>query len=313
MPVPRQSRREIVFEWQRRKAKRRRLIREGHKRPDRSEPDDLPTPDEGDDGGECSDDQGPLPSPERPDSAPKPSLPEPATPKPVLPELTLPNSPHHGKVLRRVDCIIVNYKTLDLTKIAVDSFTQHYPEIPLILIDNYSQDGSTNYLKGYYEEHAGTTLVINSTNVGHGPALHQGILLSTAEFVFTLDSDCLVLSRGFIELMLDNFISDPFLYAIGRRIYTNHNGVPYPHQHKDHTAKIGVPYIHPFAMMLRRDRYLHLPPFLHSGAPAISNMRQAFVERAHIKHFPIYEYVRHYGAGTRKMFGGSWKAITDSG
>ena len=207
----------------------------------------------------------------------------------------------------------MNYKTLDLTKVAVDSFTQHYPEIPLILIDNCSQDGSTNYLKGYYEEHADATLVINNTNVGHGPALHQGILLSTAEFVFILDSDCLVLFRGFIELMLNAFISDPFLYAIGRLIYTNYNGVPYPNQHSDPVIKLGTPYIHPFAMMLRRDRYLRLPPFLHSGAPAISNMRQAFVERVHIKHFPIYEYVRHYGAGTRKMFGGSWRAIADSG
>ena len=214
------------------------------------------------------------------------------------------------RLISNVDCIIVNYKTYDLTKEAVESFAAHYPVVSLILIDNGSQDDSTLFLRSFAQDHH-TTLIVNDSNIGHGPAMHQGILLSDKDFIFTLDSDCIVIEGGFIELMLEVFDSDPFLYATGKLLWTNVNGVSYPNQSSPQVRKVGIPYIHPFASMIRRSKYFQLPPFRHSGAPAIINMRVAFERRVHVQDFPIYDYIQHRGSGTRRKFGGTWNPILE--
>lgn len=238
-----------------------------------------------------------VPKPEEPEVSEKVmEVDEPYTQPP-------PTSNRHTSDLT---CVIVNHKTLDLTTKAVESFTTFYPAIPLILIDNNSQDRSTQYLSDFMETRDNTILIINNSNIGHGPALHQGVTMSHTDFVFVMDSDCKVQHRGFLELMLDAFDQDRHLYAIGQFLWTNVNGVVYRNQDSPLVHKQGIPTIHPHAMMIRKSLYPTLPPFAHSGAPAINMMRAAFRQRVRIKDFPIHLYLTHLGSGTRGMYGGQW-------
>jgi len=46
-----------------------------------------------------------------------------------------------------VTAIIPNYRTRDLIQIAVESLLKFYPTLPMIVIDNGSQDASTEYIR----------------------------------------------------------------------------------------------------------------------------------------------------------------------
>src|SRR5438876_11166997 len=89
----------------------------------------------------------------------------------------------------QVTAVIVNYKTLDLTRRAVETFRGRYPDLSLLLIDNGSADASTEYLLRLGERHGNIRTFVNERNRYHGPALDQGIRLACTPYVFTLDSD----------------------------------------------------------------------------------------------------------------------------
>ena len=47
-----------------------------------------------------------------------------------------------------ITCVIVNFKTKDLTEIALTSFRKFY-DYPIVLIDNNSADESTEFCKEF--------------------------------------------------------------------------------------------------------------------------------------------------------------------
>lgn len=194
-----------------------------------------------------------------------------------------------------ITAIVVNYKTVNLVKKAVKSFRRYYPTIPLILIDNNSQDGSTDWAGRQRGKH--TQVLINNHNIGHGPALHQGIMQAKTRYVFTFDSDVVFNRGGFLEKMQEQKI-----YAIGWLRFVNHNGV----SSKSKNAVWLCPYIHPYAALYDRKIYLTLAPFNHKGAPCVANMHDAKKKEIQVASFPIENYVTHLVAGTRRMYKGHW-------
>jgi glycosyltransferase involved in cell wall biosynthesis len=198
-----------------------------------------------------------------------------------------------------VTVITVNFKTPKLIEECISSFKLIYPDLRYIVIDNGGCDESLEILEAIES----IELIENFENIGHGPALHQGILLSTTKYVFTLDSDTEVFWGGFIELMLEMFESDPALFATGWLRHVNASGV---------AGKSGYPYIHPCASLVDREKYLAVPPYTHAGAPAVQTMIEAIMEGYHLRDFPVFEYIDHKVAGTRGMFGGRWHVCTDA-
>ena len=86
----------------------------------------------------------------------------------------------------RITTIIVNYKTAALTKACYNTFRAAYPTLPLILIDNYSRDKSTAYIRAIGESDPLTTPVFHTTNLGHGPAMAVAIKSIKTPFVLSL-------------------------------------------------------------------------------------------------------------------------------
>jgi hypothetical protein len=103
-----------------------------------------------------------------------------------------------------------------------------------------------------------------------------------------MDSDCEVQRGGFLEAMLSEF-KDANLYAIGDMCRVNGVGV--------NVNQGGYAYIHPFAAIYDKEKYLTLPPFIHHGAPAIQNMIAA--KRNTLRAFDIKAYIEHKFYGTR--------------
>ena len=206
-----------------------------------------------------------------------------------------------------ITVVMVNFKTPKLVEEAASSLLEHYPETRLILIDNGGCVESLAVVREIAQGRPNVHVVLNATNVGHGPALHRGFELAETPFVFTLDSDTRVEKDGFFELMLKEFAQDPKLFAIGWMRYVSDTGVP-------HRPPItaGHPYVHPFAAMYRRRLYERFQPFTQSGAPAIHLMKDVTSQGFHLASFPIQDYVWHKIAGTRGMFGGQCLVNTDA-
>ena len=213
-----------------------------------------------------------------------------------------------------ITVLIVNYKTLELTRRAIETMLQRYGEVPMLLIDNGSHDSSTNLVWDMASRHRNISVVINERNRYHGPAMHQGIALAQSKYVFTLDSDCEVVRGGFLEEMLALFADDR-VYAVGELRYKNRFGYTYGYAadtgdeaHARPNEKRRIPYSHPYAMLLDRSKYQRLDPFIHHGAPCIKNMRSAKKAGYRVLHFPVGTFVIHHAEGTSAQHGYGYRA-----
>jgi glycosyltransferase involved in cell wall biosynthesis len=202
-----------------------------------------------------------------------------------------------------VTAVVVNYKTLDLTRRTVESLRAHYSDLSILLIDNGSADSSTKYLLRLGERHENISTVVNRRNCYHGPALDQGMRLAPTPYVFTLDSDCEVVRGGFLEAMLTLF-ADEAVYAAGEVRYKNRFGFTYGYdEHTQAGRPRRIPYVDPHAMLIDRSKYFRLHPFIHHGAPCIKNMRDAKRAGYRVCNFPISEFVFHLLEGTSSSYG----------
>lgn len=199
-----------------------------------------------------------------------------------------------------ITCVLVNYKTKHLTEKALSTFRKFY-SYPVILVDNNSGDESTEFCKNAVTVYDDITVLLNNKNIGHGQALHHGILLAATPYVFTLDSDTETLQGGWIEQMLQKLQETENSYAIGWERWVNLDGVSGIKNGKNLT-----PYIHPYAMLLEKAKYLTLPTFAMHGAPCVYNMREANVRKYALIDFNLAPYIKHLIAGTRRMYNGHW-------
>jgi len=213
-----------------------------------------------------------------------------------------------SRLAHNITTVIVNYKTCKLVQVCYESFRKVYSDIPVILIDNHSCDDSVVYIKSVGERDEHTTSIFNSRNIGHGPALAQAIKLITTPFVFTLDSDCEIKQGGFLEIMLQEMDNDDNLYAIGWRRWVNkETGVPLEwHSNSSPSSSRFIPYIHPYAALYRLSMYHTLHPFIDHGAPCILNMNDVTKAGYNLKPFKLDQYIKHWKAGTRRLFDGHW-------
>lgn len=196
-----------------------------------------------------------------------------------------------------VHAVIINFRTPDLTARAVRSLRAFYPDLPLLLIDNGSGDGSDRVLASLQAGAAAVTdLLLLDTNIHHGPAMDQALRQLQAPWILFLDSDIEIHSPGLIEGMMSAAAGDQNAYAVGKRIWMNRRGFDQP-------EGAGVPYVRPICMLLRRELYPPLPPFRKHGAPCLANMKAAHKRGLHLVHFPVEDYLTHAGRGTASRHG----------
>lgn len=197
-----------------------------------------------------------------------------------------------------VTAVIINFRTPELTRHAVETLRMRYASLPLLLIDNGSGPASEAELLRLREGSPGRTeLLLNPKNIHHGPAMDQALHHLHSRFILFIDSDCEIRREGFVEHMTRIADRDPEVYAVGKLIYMNARGFDIEQSPGAHA------YIRPICMMVNREVYLRLPPFERHGAPCLKNMIAASASGLKLVHFPVEDYVRHEGRGTAARFG----------
>lgn len=202
-----------------------------------------------------------------------------------------------------MDCtvLVTHYQTPDLLEVAVSSFREAYPEIPMLITDNGSSpDSGTEEVLARLQAAGPRRVTVHrmTKNIFHGPAMDLAIReLVETRFAFTLDSDTETLRGGFLEPMIAELEADPGAYACGRVLQVDEHGYPVPE------GKTGTPLCWvPYALFDLR-HYRDLPPFQHHGVPNLANAVAAEAVGLKAVDFPIAKYIHHLGRGTAGRFG----------
>ncbi len=191
----------------------------------------------------------------------------------------------------QVQAVIVNYGTPDLTRRAVWSLLSLYPDLGILVIDNASPDDSVALLSEEFQRSRAVRLLVNESNVHHGPAMDAGLRALEHDWILLFDSDAMAYRRGLVEGMMDTARIHSS-YMVGELCFVNESGFNVDSQ------KAGYPYVHPKCALVRRSAYLNLPPFERHGAPCLANQKAANAAGLALTHFPVDDYVFHHGRGT---------------
>jgi len=123
----------------------------------------------------------------------------------------------------RFSIIIVNYKTLDWTRQCLESIRANSQGEPyeIIVIDNDSRDESLTYLKSQ----ADIRLIERTTGLhydsrDHGEALDLGLRYAQGDYVVVLDSDVLILKKGWLSA-LTKLLAQENAVLVGPCFYRN--------------------------------------------------------------------------------------------
>lgn len=195
-----------------------------------------------------------------------------------------------------ISVVIVNYRTPDLLDRAARSFRRFYPDLEMILVDNGSHDRSIDIIDSLVDLNpVKTKKLMLERNYFHGPAMDTAIHASTKDVLFFLDTDTETYNGGFIECMLSELNSDDNVYGVGRVDRVNKRG--FATEKGKETILISA------YMMLKREKYLRLPPFIHHGMPTLENFSAAVTRGLDLRNFDIDSYIHHAGRGTASKFG----------
>lgn len=193
-----------------------------------------------------------------------------------------------------ITTVIINYQTPDLLEAAVNSFKIVYPDIPLLIIDNGSKDDSIELIKNLSNELNKTSYLFLDKNIYHGPAMDLAAREHVnSDNIFFLDSDTETFKGGFLETM-HHHLSQKNVYGAGEVITVNKRGFK---------SKTGYKILLTPYMLIDRNKYLMLPPFIHHGQPTINNFKAAGKDGYHLENFAISEYIHHHWRGTANRFG----------
>ena len=196
--------------------------------------------------------------------------------------------------MRSTSTLIINYRTPLLIERAVRSFANYYPDIPLHIIDNGSGLPSKSVLEALNDELEMVKVTFLEENIFHGPAMDYGIKEATTDRVFVMDSDAEVTRAGFLEEMNEVLDRHDEYYGAGMVFHVNERGFKEPN---------GLPVLMTAHMLLRKNLYDRLPPFIHHGQPTIRNFKAAQDRGYRFYDYPIGKFVAHEGRGTASKFG----------
>lgn len=200
---------------------------------------------------------------------------------------------YHKKIWeeKNITVLICQRKTLDATRLCLESLLKFYPDIPVLVVDGNSEDESTSYLHYksalYPNVKVWDRIGLNS----HGETMDEAIRqFITTKYVLLMDSDVISERHGYIEGMLEQFKENSNLYATGNlMLVTRQNqacGAPYDESDV-------LKYAHPCCSIIDVETYKTLEPFINHGAPCVINMIDAENKKLDVDYFPVDKYTSH--------------------
>jgi GT2 family glycosyltransferase/tetratricopeptide (TPR) repeat protein/glycosyltransferase involved in cell wall biosynthesis len=114
-----------------------------------------------------------------------------------------------------VSIIILAHNQLKDTQQCLSSIEKNTPENhELILVDNGSSDGTTEFFRSYAAKHNHVRIILNKENLGFAAGNNQGLALARGENILLLNNDTVV-TPGWLERMLAALDLHPECGAVG--------------------------------------------------------------------------------------------------
>jgi GT2 family glycosyltransferase len=170
--------------------------------------------------------------------------------------------------------LILNFNGIDWLKICIPSVMRStYPNLIVYVVDNGSTDGSQNFVKTRFPS---VRLVTFQTNLGFAEAYNLAVAAVDAEYVLCLNNDTSILTRNWIDLLVERLETNSDVAAVGCKLVTMNDP-----QILDSVGAMGIKYWRGFVDIGKYERDLGqyddppLTPFSVCGA-AMLVRRSAF-------------------------------------
>lgn len=125
--------------------------------------------------------------------------------------------------------VLVNYKTLDLTRICLNLLYAHVQKagITVWVVDNGSADASVEYLRSldWINLIERESLIVEPGHIAHGNALDMALEKIDTDYLFLMHTDTFVFDARVFTMMMDHCRQDPKVVAVGCTEQLN-RGVP---------------------------------------------------------------------------------------
>lgn len=197
-----------------------------------------------------------------------------------------------------VEILTVHYKTPDLIYSQYESIRKFYPEIKYRIIDG--SDNGISYFEDIEREDSNFSIKRFGYNIHHGPGMDYGIKTSNFNYLLIIDSD-ITIKKPLIFDMLKSFNG----FSVGKKLIMDSTG--HEHNQKPNTPKENFiyDYIHPYTMLINKEKYLKFKPFIKHGSPCIQTMIDIHNKKCkqELVDFKIEEYVNLITKGTRSIWG----------
>lgn len=121
--------------------------------------------------------------------------------------------------MSEVSIAAVTYRNLPQTKAFVDSVLECTKEdFQLVMVDNGSPKDLAEYLDSLKDKVKNYELIRNSNNMGIGVAMNQAMRACKGKYIFRCDSDVIIQSTYWTELMREVVDKHPEVGAVGTSI-----------------------------------------------------------------------------------------------
>jgi len=124
----------------------------------------------------------------------------------------------------KVSIILCTYNRLSKLKLCVESvLNQSFKDYEFIIIDDYSNDGSDNYLKELSIEQNNISCIYNTQNIGLQSSLNKGLSIARGSYIARIDDDDKWLYEKKLEEQVEFLDNSPeyLLVGTGYRICNN--------------------------------------------------------------------------------------------
>lgn len=202
-----------------------------------------------------------------------------------------------------VSIVISNFSNFKFIKNLINSINENIDsEInDIIIVDN-----SNDFLS--LDSKIKINIIKNKKNIGHGPSMEKGIEVCRSDFALILDCDTIVYKKGLVELMKRPLIENEEVVASGVLTHINHKGAD---------CDSGMPYLHPYCLMVNRKNFLSQEKTLYNGkfcrftkhgAPCMEFFKKRPkifpIQYEDIKAnycSPVNEYIYHIGRSSKEF------------
>lgn len=115
--------------------------------------------------------------------------------------------------MNKLGIVVLNYKTCFDTIECVNSLiNQQYEKLEIIIIDNYSQDGSYEKLQSEFSHIKNIHIIENDENLGFARGNNIGIIYAReqlkCEFVFILNSDTVFTDKHICSILVNTYTKE---------------------------------------------------------------------------------------------------------